>query len=335
MSHRHRASVGAVVPAIAVALLVSLQAGQTTAPEAKVNRTPAARPPAPRMADGRPELQGVWSFATATPLQRSQEFAGKAVLTDAEAAAFEKKLATGGCRIINCDGSARATLETAYNDFWWDWGNKLALNRTSLIVDPPDGRMPPTTPEGQKRMAAGFAAFIRPTNGPEDRTLADRCLIGFNAGPPLTPSAYNNNVQVFQAHDYVALMTEMIHNARIVPLDGRPHLSSSVSQWAGDSRGRWEGDTLVIETTNFRPETAPGGGNPSVARLVERLTRVDRDVLMYEYTMNDPAIWTKPWTVQVPMMRSQEPIYEYACHEGNYAMPNILNAARADDKKSK
>ena len=334
MSNRQRTSVGAVASAIAVVLVSAYLAGQTTAPGARANRTPAARPPAPRMADGRPELQGIWSFANATPLQRPKEFAGKAVLTDQEAADFESKLASGGCRIIKCDGSAQSTLETAYNDFWFDWGNKLVLNRTSLIVDPPDGLMPPLTPEAQKRAAAAGARY-RSADSPEDRSLADRCMVGFNAGPPLTPSAYNNNVQLFQTRDHIVLLTEMIHNARIVPLDGRPHPSQSLRLWGGDSRGRWEGDTLVIETTNFRPETAPGGGSPSVARLVERLTRVDRDVLMYEYTMNDPAVWARPWTVQVPMMRSQEPIYEYACHEGNYAMPNLLSVARAEEKRSR
>jgi hypothetical protein len=194
--------------------------------------------------------------------------------------------------------------------------------------------MPALTAEAQKRRAAA-PAFGRSADGPESRSLADRCIVGFNAGPPLTPSAYNNNMRISQTRDHVVLFTEMIHNARIIPLDGRPHLPSAIRQWSGDSRGRWEGDTLVIETTNFRPETAPGGGSPEVARLVERLTRVDRTILMYEYTMNDPSIWTRPWTVQVPMTRSEEVIHEYACHEGNYAMPNLLSAARAEEKKSR
>jgi hypothetical protein len=158
-------------------------------------------------------------------------------------------------------------------------------------------------------------------------------MVGFNAGPPLTPSAYNNNVQVLQTPEHVVLLTEMIHNARVVPLNGRAHLSPTILQWGGDSRGRWEGDTLVIETRNFRPETAPGGGSPSAARLVERLTRVDANTLMYRYTMDDPAIWTRPWTVEVPMRKMTEPIYEYACHEGNYAMGNILSAARAEERR--
>jgi hypothetical protein len=172
-----------------------------------------------------------------------------------------------------------------------------------------------------------------PADGPGSRSLADRCIVGFNAGPPLTPSAYNNNLQIFQAQDHIVLFTEMIHNARTVPLGGRPHLPGAIRQRSGDSRGRWEGDTLVIETTNFRAETAPGGGDPAGARLVERLTRVDRTIHMYEYTMHDPAIWTRPWTVQVPMTRSDVPIYEYACHEGNYAMPNLLSAARAEERR--
>lgn len=336
MSNQRRTSFCAVVTAITVALFVSaLHAGQTGTPAAKASRPGTSASTPPRLADGRPDLQGVWSFATATPLQRPKEFGGKAVLTDQEAADFEKELAQGGCRIIRCDGSVQANLETAYDDFWFDWGNKLVLNRTSLIVDPPDGQMPSLTPEAKKRTAGAGAFLTRGANGPEDRSLADRCLVGFNAGPPLTPSAYNNHIQVFQTREHIVLLSEMVHNARIVPLDGRPHLSRITQQWAGDSRGRWVGDTIVIETTNFRPETAPGGGSPASARLVERLTRVDGNVLMYEYTMNDPAIWTRPWTVQVPMMRTPEPIYEYACHEGNYAMPNILSAARAEERKQR
>jgi hypothetical protein len=335
MSHRLRRWKWAGLAAIATLPLVSIWAAeQANARRSDATRPTANRPAAPRTADGRPDLSGVWSYATATPLQRPKELAGKAVLTDEEAAAYVKTLADGGCRIIKCDGSAQATLETAYNDFWWDWGNALALNRTSLIVDPPDGQMPALTPQAREKMAAARARRGPRGAGPEDQSLSDRCVMGFNSGPPLSPSAYNNNVQVFQTPDHVVLLSEMIHNARIVPLDGRPHVSKGTRQWAGDSRGRWDGDTLVIETTNFRSETAPGGGDPTTARLVERLSRLDADTLMYEYTMNDPAVWTRPWTVQIPMKKNPQPIYEYACHEGNYAMANMLSAARAEEKST-
>jgi hypothetical protein len=333
MSIRQRTHAFAVLAvATSCVLLVStLRAGQTTSPGTNAGKPDAKKAAPPRLQDGHPDLQGIWSFATATPLQRPKQFAGKAVLTDQEAAEFERNLGSGGCRIVKCDGSAQAGVDTAYNDFWFDWGNKLVLNRTSLIVDPPDGQMPAMTAVAQNRIA-DLRARGASTDGPEVRSLADRCMVGFNAGPPLTPSAYNNNLQVFQTRDHLVLLTEMIHNARLIPLGDRPHLGSAIAQWSGDSRGRWEGDTLVVETTNFRPETAPGGGS---ARLVERLTRIDRNLMFYEYTMNDSAVWTRPWTVQVPMMRTDEPIYEYACHEGNYAMPNLLKAARMAEKGSR
>jgi hypothetical protein len=294
----------------------------------------------PRLPDGRPDLQGVWSFESATPLQRPAEFANKAVLTDAETETFLKSLPTGGCRFVKCDGSAQSRLESAYDDTWYASGSKLADNRTTLVVDPPDGRIPPLTPEAQKKVAA-VRALDRgraPLDGPEQATITDRCIIGFNSGPPMNPSAYNNNVQIAQTSTHVVIFNEMIHSARIVPLDGRPHVSANIRLWVGDARGRWEGDTLVVETTNFRSDSqvGPGGATstaPEQVRLVERFTRTGAGTLQYEYTMNDPRTWTKPWTVRVPMLRSSDPIFEYACHEGNYSMPNRLAAARAQDGK--
>jgi len=290
----------------------------------------------PRSSDGRPDLQGVWNFGSATPLERPAQFAGKPVLTDAEARVFLKELPTGGCRFVKCDGSDTGKLESAYDDAWYEAGSKLADNRTSLIVDPPDGKIPPLTPQAQKKAAAVRAldrgrAFI---DGPDGATASDRCLIGFNSGPPMNPSAYNNMVQIFQTPSHVVIYNEMVHNARIVPLDGGPHLTATIPQWVGDSRGRWEGDTLVIETTNFRPDSGGASTDPERFRLVERLTRVSADTLSYEYTMNDPQTWTRPWTVRIPMTRSAEHVFEYACHEGNYSMAHRLSAARANDAKT-
>jgi hypothetical protein len=222
-----------------------------------------------------------------------------------------------------------ADVDRAYNDFWWDFGKKVVgTRRTSLIVDPPDGKMPPLTPEAQQRFATKMAAYSRAAVGPEDRGVGERCILGFNSGPPMLPSAYNNNLQIFQTDGHVALLNEMVHNTRIIAMDGRPHLPGQVRQWVGDSRGRWQGDTLVVETTNFLGETAFPNSGPNL-HLTERFSRADADTLLYEFTVSDPSTWTKPWTVQVPMRRSNEPLYEYACHEGNYGMMNLLSAARA------
>jgi hypothetical protein len=292
-----------------------------------------------RTADGHPDLQGVWDFRTVTPLQRPDEYAGKAVLTDQEAVEFERKYARNQddrentpTTVQNGTASTR-DVDRAYNDFWWDFGKKVVgTKRTSLIVDPPDGKMPPLTPEAQKRADVRREAFARPAVGPEDRNIGERCILGFNSGPPMLPSAYNNNMQIFQNSDHIVVLNEMVHNARIVPVDGRPHVPQGVRQWTGDSRGRWEGDTLVVETTNFLGETAFPNAGPNL-RLTERFKRVDADTLLYEFTVNDPTTWTKPWTAEIPMMKSNEALYEYACHEGNYGMTNLLSGARAVERE--
>ena len=322
-----------------------------TRPTAQTRATENARAggaarPALRTVDGQPDLQGVWSFATVTPLERPKELAGKEVLTEAEAAAFEKRQVALQNRDNRKSLPAALDVETAYNDFWWDQGTKVVgTRRTSLVVDPPDGHIPPMTPEAQQktkmprqrpvpeRIVIGSVA-----EGPEDLGLSERCILGFSSGPPILPSAYNNNLQIFQAPGYVVIFTEMIHEARIVPLDGRAHLSQGVRQWLGDSRGRWQGDTLVVETTNFTHKSAfsgnlvARGGSSERMRLVERFTRMGPDMLVYEFTVDDPATWTKPWTAQVPMTRSPEKLYEYACHEGNYGMANLLSGARAVER---
>ena len=305
-------------------------------------RAPAARNAAtPRTPWGTPDLQGTWDFRTVTPMERPPELAGKATLTEKEAAEYARRMVEQRNADARHDTTPRRTVngtaETedvalAYNDFWWDRGTKVVgTRRTSLVVDPPDGRIPPLTAEAQARLAAEDTLRERPAQGPEDRSVAERCLMGFNSGPPMVPGGYNQNVQIVQHSDYVVLLNEMIHNARIIPLDGRPR--ANVPQWAGESRGRWDGDTLIIETSGFHAVTSLRGSSPRL-RLVERIRRIDAGNLMYEFTVDDPTTWTRPWTAQVPMVKAEGPIYEYACHEGNYGMFGILSGARAVERRT-
>ena len=279
----------------------------------------------------------MWDFRTATPLERPAELAGKEFLTQAEAAEFEKQSAVRNDRDRNVpEGNVGD-----YNQFWYDWGTEVAgTRRTSLITDPPDGRIPALTPEAQKKKDALTEArrgldMDAPLPGGWVHDLGPgalrvRCILGFSSGPPMTPSAYNNNVQLFQTSEHLAILNEMIHDARIVPLDDRPH--GTLRQWAGDSRGRWDGDTLVVDTINFHAAPLSATELSAGMHLVERFKRVDAETLLYEFTVDDPATWTKPWTAQVPMRKSPQPIYEYACHEGNYSLYNILAGARAKEK---
>jgi hypothetical protein len=210
-----------------------------------------------------------------------------------------------------------------------------------LIVDPPDGKIPALTAAGQQRAAGlrGFQTASAREEGPigrtfdsyEDRPLGERCLLWGVAGPPMVPGPYNNNVQLFQTRDAVVIFNEMIHEHRVVPLDGRPHISQNIRQWQGDSRGHWDGNTLVVETTNFTTKTRFRGASENL-HLIERFTRVSPGTLLYEFTVDDPATFTKSWTVRIPMTRNREPIYEYACHEGNYSLATILAGARAQEK---
>jgi hypothetical protein len=340
MIPRCLASMSGVVFAIAPALLAPAPAaGQSGSPTA--NAAAAAEPwTPPRTADGRPDLQGVWDFRTITPLERPIELGNKAFFTDAEAANFERDENRRQNRDL-IDPEVGGLQYPAggvvpYNEFWYDRGNKVvATKRTSLIVDPPDGRLPAMTPEGQRKAELRQEEQRDTQLGHphadswEDRPLQERCLEGLNAGPPMTPGAYNNNFQLFQTAQYVVILNEMIHDARIVPLDGRPH--ESIRQWHGDSRGHWEGDTLVVDTTNFKRETSLPGSSANM-HLVERFTRTGADQLLYEFTVDDPTTWTRPWTAQIPMAKTDSPIYEYACHEGNYALGSILAGARADEK---
>ena len=292
---------------------------------------------APRTVDGQPDLQGVWSNAILTPLERPPEFADQAFLTAEQAAAYETQRNDETFR-----GDRDVPVETdvafAYNDFWWDWGSEIArTRRTSLIVDPPDGRLPALTAEGERRRAARQQRRrLHPADGPEDRLLRERCILwdGNNdtgAGPPMMPSAYNNNFQLVQTADHVLLLKEMVHETRVVPLDGRPPMHDSVRQWLGSSRGHWEGETLVIETTNLTDKTYFQGTSEHM-RLTERFTRVADDILLYEFTVEDPVTLTGPFTAQIPTVRLDGLIYEFACHETNRGMLGLLRGARARER---
>ena len=293
----------------------------------------------PRTPDGKPDIQGTFTFSTITPLQRPEALAGKDVLTAEEAAAFEasenKRLnrdlfdpEKGAPSVGYAPRSQGGVL--SYNDFWYERGSQVTGDRrTSLIVDPPDGRIPFTAATRARNAELGARNNSSFADSYEDRSLGDRCIIGFNSGPPMISSTYNNNVQIFQTPGYVVILNEMIHDVRIIPTDGRPH--GTIPRWTGDSRGRYEGDTLVVETINFRRETSLPGSS-AATRLVERFTRVDPKTVRYEFTVTDPTTYTRPWTAVMPLRAIDEFLYEYACHEGNYGLRGILGAARAKDK---
>ena len=330
------ASRGVLVAGIFVALLTPAStAGQGT----EENLTPL------RTAWGDPDLQGVWNNATSTPLQRPPELAGKDTLTDEEVAQRDVQFAEtrsldrrdDEAPGLGTEPGGRLTVadvSRAYNEFWVERGKTIANNRTSIIVDPGDGRLPPLTSDGQRRTEARveFRRGRGPSDSWEDRRLAERCII--YRGIPAMPTLYNNNYQIVQTPKYVAIFQEHIHEVRVIPIDGRSHLDHSVRQWLGDSRGHWEGETLVVETTNFHDQALIRGFNGDLGeslRVVERFTRVNADSIDYQFTVIDPTTWTRPWSGSLPMTRSEGLVYEYACHEGNRGMFNLLAGARVEE----
>jgi hypothetical protein len=280
------------------------------------------------MADGKPDLHGVWAYGTLTPLERPGDLASKQQFTEEEAAEFQAQARTNRNQDRRDGAGTNADVSRAYNDFWWDFGRNVSGTQTSLVIDPPDGRIPALTPAAQQRGTARQEARAKrgTADDPEDRSLWERCI---TRQLPTLPGPYNNNMQIFQTKDHVVIVNEMIHEARVIPLDGRPH--GKVRQWHGDSRGRWDGDTLVIETINFTDKTNFRGSGANL-KLTERYRLVDRGTLLYQVTVEDPTTWTKPWTVQIPMSVNEEGIFEYACHEGNRGLQGILTGARAEDK---
>ena len=341
MRHRFPALIATLAVLAAVVLLLPPSTfGQAPASaSAKAKGTPGPKLGFPaNTSDGQPDLQGIWSSSTVTPLERPRDLAGKEFLTPQEAADYEKRVLQSNNRDRR-DGSAEDDLNRAYNDSWYDSGtNIVKTRRTSLVIDPPDGRIPAFTPEAQKREDA--RAEDRRRRGPdpadswEDRSLGERCL---TRGAPKLPGAYNNNMQIVQTRRYVAILQEMIHEVRMIPLDGRGHIDKSIRQWLGDSRGHWEGKTLVVDTTNFTDKIISNAfnccrGAGANLHVIERFTRVDADTIDYQYTVDDPSTYTRPWTVSIPLTKVEGPIYEYACHEGNYGMANLLSGARAQEK---
>jgi hypothetical protein len=289
----------------------------------------------PRTGDGHPDLQGIWNNSTRTPLERPPEFAGKATVTDAEAKDWEQKEHQAW---QDLDGTSEGPLHKtkgsegtgAYNVLFYDMGSGLArvdgVKRTSMVVDPPDGKIPPVVQQARERNRAAAAARAANAGDVKDHGLSERCIFVSMSGPPMLPTLYNNNYQIVQTPDAILILAEEIHDIRIVRMNAQ-HLPPEIRRWFGDSVGRWEGDTLVVETTNFTGQTRFRGSSKDL-KVTERFTRVDANNIVYKATLEDPSTWTKPWTVELPFVAAPGPIYEYACHEGNYALADILAGAR-------
>ena len=316
----------------------------------------AAQSAVPATPWGDPDLQGVWDYRTLTPLERPMELGDKAYLTEEEAAELERETLARNELLLNRERQQTTASDQVdrredgtpgfYNNFWLDRGTTaIGTRRTSLIVEPSNGRMPALTGPAAGRAGsaeaervAGVRRGMLPAASYTDLDAGDRCIQHAKAGPPLSTGGYNNNVQIFQAPGYVVLLAEQNNDARIVPLDGRPHVAPGIRQWMGDSRGRWEGETLVVETLRFngkhdqigRPLLSSGEN----LTLIERFTRTDAENLMYEYTVDDPTIWTSAWTAQHPMKLNSDPLYEFACHEGNYGLEGILAGSRAEEAEA-
>ena len=333
-SHRQRVKVATVAFLSAASVLIASEAASqdSQVPAAPVRmaatRTDGWTPS--RTPWGDPDLQGVYTSATYTPVERPPEFAGKEFFTAAEAAAYAAK-------------SLRELFEQSPDSIHYDdaiWQSEatpqgLSSLRTSLVVHPRNGRIPPLTPEAQQRVAAGTQARRRsPADGPESRMLSERCIVWRHEGPPMLVPAYASMYQIVQSPGYVVILQEMTHNARVIPLDGGAPLSPLIRQYGGHSRGRWEGDTLVVEVANFNDKTDFRGTaniRSEALRVVERFTRVNDTTILYEFAVDDPKTFTQPWSAEFPLMAAKGPVLEYACHEGNYGLANILSAARAEE----
>jgi hypothetical protein len=336
MIRRFLVSAGVVTALIVIMLLATIPvAGQGPSAAAKTNGTAAKAYTPPRTPDGQPDLQGFWTNASYTPLERPKNVT-KEFYTKEEAAQFEKQFVD-----TEADQTEPGTIPDVHYDhtqFGLDRslaGYSSSL-RTSLIVDPPDGRIPAMTSEGQKRVAERAEATKRmggPYDAAQNLPLGTRCLMMDRVGPPMLYGNYNNNYQFLQAPGYVMILVEMLHEARVIPLDGRPHLPQNVRQWTGSYLGHWEGDTLVVETTNFNGKN-PFRGSSEHMRLIERFTRVDENMIRYQFTVDDPATWARPWSAEMPMKKTIGPLFEHACHEGNYGLSNILAGSRAEEKRA-
>jgi hypothetical protein len=289
---------------------------------------------APRTPEGQPDLQGFWTNATFTPLERPKDV-HKEFFTKEEAAEFEKRLAAEDA--AQTEPGTIADVHYDFTQFGLDTAQAPYAShlRTSLIFDPADGKLPPLTAAGQARAAARAeqAKRVGRWDSAQSNELDDRCMIFAGAGPPMLPQSYNSNYQIVQTSGYVMILFEMAHDVRIIPLDGRPHVPAAVQQWIGDSRGRWDGDTLVIETTNFNGKN-PLRGSSERMRVTERLTRVDADTIRYRFTIDDESTWTRPWSAELLMRKATGPLFEHACHEGNYGLYNTLAGARLEEKKA-
>ena len=330
-----------------VALLTALVFANIAA----LAQVPAAKPAAaaakwtqPRTPDGQPDLQGVWTNNSVTPLQRPREVAGKEFYSESELAQVRQKQLERyeldekeGEPAANHSGVEGAAAETVHYDhaqFGLDWlQSKLNWNRRTSLIVGPEGTIPPLTPEARDRRATRAAAAKgHEFDGPESRPLEARCMARANVGPPLLPTRYNSNLQIVQGPGYVAIETEEIHDVRVIPTNGRPHPAKSVRQWMGDSVGHWEGNTLVVDTSNFTDRTPfPGAQN---LHVIERFTRTGEDTLLYQFTVEDPGMWTKPWSGEVPIIRINGQLYEYACNEANYGLENTLRGARVADAEA-
>ena len=290
---------------------------------------------APRTPDGHPDLQGIWTNATITPLERPAQFKDMPGLSENEAAAYESR-EDAQFRQERRGATPEQDRDGAYNRLFLDRGDKLArvygVARTSLIVDPPEGKVPALTERARQRIAQRMRNSF---DSVKDRPLGERCLLGFGStsGPPMLPVLYNNNYQIVQAPGYVMILVEMVHDVRIVRTDGGQHVPTGIRKWMGDSIGHWDDNTLVVDTTNFTGKTRFRGSSESL-HVIERFTRLDENTILYRATIDDPESFAKPWTLEYPFLATPGPIYEYACHEGNYAMPDILGGARRQEHEA-